>query len=71
MLTIRTSKCNTIIEAVLSSLFFGFIIQKGWFVGNAEVNPSPLRLESRFLRVVSDHRCEITGVKFRAGLLSH
>src|SRR6266481_9021192 len=28
MLTIHTSKCNTMITAVLSSLFFGFIIQE-------------------------------------------
>jgi len=27
-------------------------------------------LESRLLRAVSDQRCEITGVKFRAGLLN-
>ena len=29
------------------------------------------QFESRFLRAVSDYRCEITGVKFLAGLLSH
>jgi hypothetical protein len=34
-------------------------------VGNAEVNHSPVR------KAVSNHRCEITGVKFGAGLLKH
>ena len=29
------------------------------------------QLESRLLRDASNHRCEITGVKFRAGLLNH
>jgi hypothetical protein len=37
-------------------------------VGDAEVNQ---QFESRLLRAVRDHRCEITGVKFLAGLLSH
>jgi len=39
------------------------------FHSNAEVNHS--QFESRLLKAVSDHRCEITGVKFRAGLLSN
>jgi hypothetical protein len=29
------------------------------------------QLESRLLRAAGDHRCEITGVKFRADLLNH
>jgi hypothetical protein len=29
------------------------------------------QFESRLLRAVRDHRCEITGVKFQAGLLNH
>ena len=51
-----------------------------WVVGR---QPFPYRImeamwksttrqfESHLLRAVSDHRCEITGVKFQAGLLSH
>jgi hypothetical protein len=40
MLTIRTSKCNTIIKKPSSALFLWLHNSKGWFVGKPEVMAS-------------------------------
>ena len=53
MLTIRTSKCNTIIKKPSSALFLWFHNPKGWFVGDAEVilAPSGAFVETGFAEV--------------------
>ena len=42
-----------------------------WDVWSAMRKLTTRQLESRLPRDTNNHRCEITGVKFRAGLLSH